>query len=120
MIPLGLYKQLLLKNIFGETGTTCSISSNGRDKNNDIAKNSSCIGGFTSGLHHIVYFAAFEHHIGFYPIPSGIAMFKKELSSYKQGTGSVQFSSDDPIPYNLVRRIILFRVKEMVQTQKKG
>ena len=62
----------------------------------------------------------FEHHIGSYPIPSGIAAFKKELCNYKQEKGSVQFPLDEPILYNLVRRIILFRVKEMVQTHKKG
>src|SRR5512136_651325 len=60
----------------------------------------------------LVHFAAFPHHIGFYPIPSGIAAFQKELSVYKQGKGSVQFPLDKPIPYDLVRRIVEFRVKE--------
>jgi len=60
----------------------------------------------------LVYFAAFKNHIGFYPIPSGIEAFKKELSRYKQGKGSVQFPIDKPIPYDLVRRIVRFRAKE--------
>ncbi|MGI0024288.1 MAG: iron chaperone [Nitrososphaera sp.] len=51
----------------------------------------------------LVHFAAFKNHIGFYPIPSGIEAFKKELSPYKQGKGSVQFPIDRPIPYDLVK-----------------
>src|SRR5438876_7416184 len=58
----------------------------------------------------LVYFAAFKSHIGFYPIPSGIEAFEKELSPYKQGKGSVKFPIDQPIPYDLVRRIVTFRV----------
>ena len=61
----------------------------------------------------LVYFAAFAHHIGFYPIPSGIDAFKRELFPYKQGKGSVQFPLDQPMPYDLVRRIVSFRVAEM-------
>jgi uncharacterized protein YdhG (YjbR/CyaY superfamily) len=60
----------------------------------------------------LVYFAAFKSHIGFYPIPTGIEKFKKELSVYKQGRGSVQFPLDKPIPYDLISRIVKFRVKE--------
>ena len=61
----------------------------------------------------LVYFAGWKNHIGFYPIPSGIEAFKKELSKYKQGRGSVQFPLDKPIPYNLVKRIVAFRVQEI-------
>src|SRR6266566_7323657 len=61
----------------------------------------------------LVYFAAFKNHIGFYPIPSGIEAFKKELSPYKQGKGSVQFPIGKPIPSALVRRIVRFRAKEI-------
>src|SRR3989449_10486746 len=61
----------------------------------------------------LVYFAVFKNHIGFYPIPSGIEAFKKELSPYKQGKGSVQFPIDQPIPYDLVRRIVTFRVTKI-------
>lgn len=60
----------------------------------------------------LVHFAAFKDHIGFYPIPSGIEAFKKELSPYKQGKGSVQFPIDRPIPYDLVKKIVMFRAKE--------
>jgi len=60
----------------------------------------------------LVHFAAFKNHIGFYPIPSGIEAFKEELSVYKQGKGSVQFPLDQPIPYELISRIVEFRVKE--------
>lgn len=60
----------------------------------------------------LVHFAGYKNHIGFYPIPSGVEAFKKELSPYKQGKGSVQFPIDKPVPYGLVRRIVQFRVKE--------
>jgi uncharacterized protein YdhG (YjbR/CyaY superfamily) len=66
----------------------------------------------------LVHFAAFKHHIGFYPIPSGIAAFQKELSIYKQGKGSVQFPLDKPMPYDLVKRIALFRVNETLGLMK--
>lgn len=60
----------------------------------------------------LVHFAAFKKHIGFYPVPSGIEAFKEKLSAYKQGKGSVQFPLDEPIPYELISRIVEFRVKE--------
>jgi len=60
----------------------------------------------------LVYFAAFKSHIRFYPIHAGVEGFKKELSRYKQGKGSVQFPLDQPIPYDLVKKITRFRVKE--------
>jgi len=60
----------------------------------------------------LVHFAAFKKHIGFYPVPSGIEKFKDELSVYEQGKGSVQFSLERPIPYDLISRIVQFRVKE--------
>jgi uncharacterized protein YdhG (YjbR/CyaY superfamily) len=50
----------------------------------------------------LVHFAAFKNHIGFYPAPSGIEAFKKELSLYKQSKGTVQFPLDKPIPIDLV------------------
>ena len=65
----------------------------------------------------LVYFAAFKNHIGFYPIPSGIEAFKKELSPYKQGKGSVQFPIEKPIPYDLVKKIVIFRVKENLENR---
>jgi uncharacterized protein YdhG (YjbR/CyaY superfamily) len=60
----------------------------------------------------LVHFAAWKDHIGFYATPSGNAAFKKELSRYKVAKGSIQFPLDEPIPYDLVTRIVLFRVKE--------
>jgi uncharacterized protein YdhG (YjbR/CyaY superfamily) len=72
----------------------------------------------------LVYFAAFKEHIGFYPIPTGIEAFKQELSVYKQGKGSVQFPLDRPIPYDLIERIVKFRVEENMKKdqlkRKKG
>lgn len=67
----------------------------------------------------LVHFAAFAHHIGLYPTPSGIAAFKKELSAFKQGKGSVQFPLNEPLPYDLVKKIVMFRVKETVTASKK-
>ncbi|MBK7095385.1 MAG: DUF1801 domain-containing protein [Saprospiraceae bacterium] len=60
----------------------------------------------------LVYFAAFKKHIGFYATPSGHEQFAEELSAYKQGKGSVQFLLNKPIPYDLIKKIVLFRVKE--------
>lgn len=60
----------------------------------------------------LVHFAAFEHHIGFYPTPSGISQFQEELSGYKNAKGSVQFPLDAAIPYPLIKKIVKFRVEE--------
>ena len=60
----------------------------------------------------LVYFAGYEKHIGFYATPTGHEQFAKELAKYKQGKGSVQFPLDKPVPYNLIARIVKFRVKE--------
>ena len=60
----------------------------------------------------LVYFAAFKNHIGFYATPSGHTEFQEELSNYKQGKGSVQFPLDQAIPYELIGKIVKFRVEE--------
>ena len=60
----------------------------------------------------LVHFAAFKNHIGFYPTPSAIEDFKKELAPYNQAKGSVQFPLDKPIPFDVVKEIVKFRVKE--------
>lgn len=60
----------------------------------------------------LVYFAGYDNHIGLYATPSGHSEFEKELSRYKQGKGSVQFPLDQPMPYDLIKRIVEFRVKE--------
>lgn len=67
----------------------------------------------------LVYFAAFKNHIGFYSLPSGNNEFKKELSIYKSGKGSVQFPLDKPIPYALIKKIVKFRMKENLEKEKK-
>jgi len=67
----------------------------------------------------LVYFACFKNHIGFYATPSGHSEFAKELSGYKQGKGSVQFPLDKPIPFDLIGRIVEFRVAENVAKGKK-
>ena len=67
----------------------------------------------------LVYFAAFKNHIGFYATPTGHSEFAKELSKYKQGKGSVQFPFDKPIPFDLIGRIVKFRVKENVSKKHK-
>lgn len=61
---------------------------------------------------HLVHFAGYARHIGLYPIPSGIEAFKEELKPYKQGKGSVQFPLEQPLPMDLIRRIVEFRVRE--------
>ncbi len=68
----------------------------------------------------LVHFAAYKHHIGFYPIPSGIEKFKRELSAFKHAKGSVQFPLDEPMPYDLIRKIVKFRVKESLMKAKKA
>jgi uncharacterized protein YdhG (YjbR/CyaY superfamily) len=65
-----------------------------------------------------VYFAGWKNHIGFYPTPSGIEAFKKELAPFKQEKGSVQFPLDKPIPYDLVKKIVRYRVTENLEKGK--
>lgn len=62
---------------------------------------------------HLVHFAGFSKHIGFYPVPSGIEAFKDELAPYKSGKGSAQFPLGRPLPTDLIRRIVEFRVGEL-------
>jgi len=67
----------------------------------------------------LVHFAGYKNHIGFYPTPSGITAFKKELSAYKGAKGSVQFPINEPLPLTLVSRIVKFRVKKSLNTKSK-
>jgi len=70
----------------------------------------------------LVHFAAFKNHIGFYPVPSGIEAFKKELSVYKGAKGSVQFPLDQAMPLELITKIVKFRMEENLlkaKTKKK-
>jgi len=65
----------------------------------------------------LVYFAAYKNHIGFYPGAGGVLEFYKELSSFKSAKGSVQFPHDRPIPFEIISKIVKFRVK---QNEEKG
>ena len=67
----------------------------------------------------LVHFAAFDEHIGFYPTPSGVAAFKKELASYTSAKGSVQFPLDKPLPLKLITRMVKFRVAEQLKKAPK-
>ena len=75
----------------------------------------------TFRLHgNLVHFAAYKKHIGFYPGgPSAIEAFKDELSAYKQSKGTVQFPLDMPIPFQIVKRMVEFRLKENESRRKK-
>ncbi|MBN1130975.1 MAG: DUF1801 domain-containing protein [Chitinispirillaceae bacterium] len=77
------------------------------------AKEAMAYGIPTFRLHgNLVHFAGFATHIGFYPTPSGIAAFKRDLSVYKHAKGSVQFPNDKPLPEKLIQNIVRFRVRE--------
>ncbi|CAI6085572.1 hypothetical protein PAECIP112173_04687 [Paenibacillus sp. JJ-100] len=67
----------------------------------------------------LVHFAAYTKHIGFYPAPSGILAFKEQLSKFKGAKGSVQFPLDEPLPEELIRQIVEFRVKENEERSEK-
>ena len=60
----------------------------------------------------LVYFAAYTNHIGFYPTPSAIREFSKELSSYEFSKGAIKFPLNEPMPLELIKKIVEFRVKE--------
>ena len=61
---------------------------------------------------HLVHFAGYAKHVGFYPIPSAMTAFAEELAPYKSGKGSAQFPLGEPLPVDLIRRIVEFRVAE--------
>ncbi len=60
----------------------------------------------------LVWFAAFKDHIGFFPTALGVETFKEELLDYETSKGTIRFPLDKPIPYDLVKRIVKYRVKE--------
>lgn len=66
----------------------------------------------------VVYFAAYKKHIGLYALPSSYSVFKEALSKYKSGKGSVQFPLDQPMPFDLITKIVKFRVKENLEKVK--
>ncbi|MGG3283824.1 iron chaperone [Paenibacillus solani] len=67
----------------------------------------------------VVHFAAFKNHIGFYPAPRGISEFEQELAPYITGKGTIQFALGQPIPYELITKIVKFRVGENIVKAKK-
>lgn len=66
----------------------------------------------------LVHFAAFTNHISFFPTPSAIVAFEKELSAYETSKGTIKFPKDKPIPRKLIARIVKFRVKENIEKSK--
>jgi uncharacterized protein YdhG (YjbR/CyaY superfamily) len=60
----------------------------------------------------LIHFAAFKHHLGLYPTPNGVEAFAQELSQFKGAKGSVQFPLDQPLPLELITRIVKYRVAE--------
>ena len=67
----------------------------------------------------LVTFAAFKHHIGFYPTPSAVKAFANELSKFATAKGSIQFPLENPLPLPLIRKITAFRVRESIEEDKK-
>ena len=67
----------------------------------------------------LVHFAAYKNHIGFYPAPTGIDAFIDELAVYRTGKGTIQFPIDKPIPYDLITKVVKFRVEENLKKRKK-
>jgi uncharacterized protein YdhG (YjbR/CyaY superfamily) len=65
----------------------------------------------------LVYFAAFKTHIGFFPTASGVETFKEKLSAYETSKGTIRFPIDKPLPLELVKEIVRFRVKENLDKQ---
>jgi len=67
----------------------------------------------------LVWYAAYQHHIGFYPKASALVVFKKEISGYKSAKGSVQFPIDQPLPLGLIKKIVKYRIKENLEIAAK-
>jgi len=67
----------------------------------------------------LVHFAAFKNHIGFYPAPTGIDAFIKELEVFRTGKGTIQFPIGKPIPFNLITKVVKFRVEENFKKAKR-
>ena len=69
---------------------------------------------------YLIYFAAYKKHIGLYPVPSGDEEFNREISAYQAGKGTLQFPLDEPIPYELISKIVKVRAKENSARAAKG
>ena len=69
----------------------------------------------------LIHFAAFKNHIGIYPTPSGTQAFKDEISRYQGAKGSIRLPIDEPMPLELISRIVKFRVSEnLTKAKSKG
>ncbi len=68
--------------------------------------------GYKLNKNPLVYFGAFNNHIGFFPIPSGVEAFKKEFENYSTSKGGIQFPHNKPIPLDLIKKIVKFRIGE--------
>lgn len=68
---------------------------------------------FDLGGTHLVHFAGYARHVGLYPTPTGMEAFADDLAPYKRGKGSAQFPLSEPLPVELIRRIVEFRVREV-------
>lgn len=66
----------------------------------------------------LVHFGGYKEHLGFYPDPRGIEEFEKELSIYRAGKGTIKFPLDKPVPYELIARIVKFRVNQNLEKAK--
>ena len=67
----------------------------------------------------LVTFAAFKRHIGFYPTPSAVSVFAKDLSKFATAKGSIQFPLEKPLPLPLIRKVTAFRVRESIEVDRK-
>lgn len=67
----------------------------------------------------LVHFAAYKNHIGFYPAPSGIVAFENEMNAFKKSKGAIQFPLDQPLPFDLIVKIVQFRMNEQLQNKFK-
>lgn len=66
----------------------------------------------------LVHFGGYKAHIGFYPAPRGIEAFKKELAPYEGGKGTIKFPLSEPIPYDLITKVVKFRVQDTLKKKK--
>jgi uncharacterized protein YdhG (YjbR/CyaY superfamily) len=67
----------------------------------------------------LVHFAAFKNHYGFFPSPSGIDAFEEELAPYRSGKGTLRFPFDKPIPWDIIKKVIQFRINENLNKKNK-
>ena len=68
----------------------------------------------------LIHFAAYKNHIGLYPAPRGVDEFKNDMARYEGGKGTARFPLDEPIPYDLITRIVKYRVKKHMERSKVG